>query len=79
MSRYRLAKGAGSSYFFTVVAYRRQPILCDEAIRTALRTAIEKVRKAGRVSTLLCLPGNNHKSIRAVAARVEHLLEDLQI
>lgn len=37
---------AGSSYFFTVVAYRRQPILCDEAIRKALRTAIETVRVA---------------------------------
>ena len=46
MSRYRRAKGAGSSYFFTVVAYRRQPILCDEAIRTALRAAIERVRVA---------------------------------
>ena len=46
MSRYRRATAAGSSYFFTVVAYRRQPILCDEAIRNALRTAIETVRVA---------------------------------
>lgn len=44
MSRYRRATAAGSSYFFTVVAYRRQPILCDEAIRNALRAAIETVR-----------------------------------
>jgi REP element-mobilizing transposase RayT len=36
MSRYRRAIAAGSSYFFTVVAYRRQSILCDEAIRNAL-------------------------------------------
>lgn len=44
MSRYRRATAAGSSYFFTVVAYRRQPILCDEGIRNALRAAIETVR-----------------------------------
>ncbi len=44
MSRYRRATSAGSCYFFTVVAYRRQPILCNEAIRSALRTAIETVR-----------------------------------
>ena len=46
MSRYRRASVAGSSYFFTVVAYRRQPILCDEMIRSALRGAIEEVRVA---------------------------------
>lgn len=44
MSRYRRATAAGSSFFFTVVAYRRRPILCDEAIRNALHTAIETVR-----------------------------------
>ncbi len=40
MSRYRRATAAGSSYFFTVVAYRRQPILCNETVRNALRAAI---------------------------------------
>ena len=44
MSRYRRAKATGSSYFFTVVAYRRQSILCDEAIRNALRASGETVR-----------------------------------
>ena len=44
MSRYRRASTSNASYFFTVVTYRRQPILCDEAIRDALRAAIEKVR-----------------------------------
>ena len=34
----------GSTYFFTVVTHRRRPILCDDAIRTALRYAIERVR-----------------------------------
>ncbi len=41
MSRYRRANAAGSSYFFTVVAYRRQPILCDKAIRNALRASFD--------------------------------------
>ena len=46
MSRYSRATTAGSSYFFTVVAYRRQSILCDETIRNALRASIETVRVA---------------------------------
>ena len=46
MSRYRRATTAGSSYFFTVVAYRRQTIFCDEVFRNALRTAIASVRVA---------------------------------
>lgn len=44
ISRYRRASVAGATYFFTVVAYRRQAILCDAAIRHALRAAIESVR-----------------------------------
>ena len=44
MSRYRRANRAGSSYFFTVVAYRRQQILCEGTFRNALRNAIEAVR-----------------------------------
>ena len=44
MSRYRRASGTGMTYFFTVVTYRRQPILCDDAIRAALRDAIKTVR-----------------------------------
>ena len=42
--RYRRAATSNASYFFTMVTYRRQPILCDEAIRNALRAAIETVR-----------------------------------
>jgi len=44
MSRYRRADTPGATYFFTVVSYRRQPILCDEPIRSALRHAIAEVR-----------------------------------
>lgn len=46
MSRYRRATATNASYFFTVVTYRRQAILCDEVMRTALRQAIETVRLA---------------------------------
>ena len=52
MSRYRRAMATGSSYFFTVVAYRRQSILCDEAIRNALRASIETVRVARPLSSM---------------------------
>jgi len=44
MSRYRRADTPGATYFFTLVTYRRQPILCDAPIRTALRDAIHEVR-----------------------------------
>ena len=43
MSRYRRAN-IGTTFFFTVVAYQRRPILCDSLIRTALRNAIRAVR-----------------------------------
>lgn len=38
MSRYRRARGR--TFFFTVVAFHRRPILCDAPIRIALRQAI---------------------------------------
>ncbi|WP_159702100.1 transposase [Massilia sp. 9I] len=43
MPHYRRAL-TGTSYFFTVVTHRRRPILCDGAVRDALRHAIENVR-----------------------------------
>ena len=62
MSRYRRATTAGSSYFFTVVTYRRQPILCNEKIRSALRTAIESVRRSSPfvIDAWLLLPDHLH-------------------
>ncbi len=62
MSRYRRAAVAGGSYFFTVVTYRRQPILCDVAVREALRAAISTVR-ASRPFTIdawVLLPDHLH-------------------
>jgi len=35
---------AGTTYFFTVVTHQRRPILCDAAVRTALREGIQRVR-----------------------------------
>ena len=43
MSRFRRAL-TGSTFFFTLVAYRRRPILCDDLILRALRDAIIAVR-----------------------------------
>ena len=44
MSRYRRSQTPGATYFFTVVTYRRQAILCDAPIREALRNAIANTR-----------------------------------
>lgn len=41
MPRYRRADIPGATYFFTVVAYRRRPILCDAPVRAALHDAIK--------------------------------------
>jgi len=53
MSRYRRADAAGATYFFTVVTYRRQAILCETPVREALRDAIASVREK---STHGCCP-----------------------
>lgn len=45
MSRFRRAD-SGTTFFFTLVSYRRRPILCDTLIRAALRDAIVAVRAA---------------------------------
>jgi putative transposase len=44
MSNYRRPHVAGGTYFITQVTYQRQPWLCSELARTALRAAIESVR-----------------------------------
>lgn len=42
MPRYRRAR-SGPTYFFTLVSFRRQPILCFPPIRSELRLAIQNV------------------------------------
>ncbi len=44
MPNYRRARVPGGCYFFTLVAYGRRPVLTNENIRTALRTAVQAVR-----------------------------------
>ena len=43
MSNYRRARD-GNTYFFTLVTYQRQPILCLEACRKILREVIKETR-----------------------------------
>ena len=45
MPNYRRSR-IGSTYFFTVVTYRRRPILCLDASRVALRQAIADTRRS---------------------------------
>ena len=44
MSQYRRAVIPGATYFFTLVNYRRRPILCDPLVRSVLRGAIKAVQ-----------------------------------
>lgn len=62
MSRYRRSLLAGDTYFFTVVTYRRQTILCDEMLRDALRSAIESVRASRpfMIDAWVLLPDHLH-------------------
>ena len=62
MSNYHRAKSAGGTFFFTVVSYRRLPILCDEPIRVALREAIASVRRTRpfRIDAWVLLPDHLH-------------------
>ncbi len=61
MSRYRRLL-TGPTYFFTVVAYRRRPIFCDQALRTALRDAIHTVRQTRpfSIDAWILLPDHMH-------------------
>jgi putative transposase len=45
MPNYRRARTSGGSYFFTVVTYRRQPLLIHTESRRILRRMIREVRK----------------------------------
>ncbi len=62
MPNYRRARVAGGTYFFTVVAGGRQPVLITEPVRRALREAIARVRAAQpfRVDAWVLLPDHIH-------------------
>ncbi|MDO9102753.1 MAG: hypothetical protein Q7U50_10990, partial [Candidatus Nitrotoga sp.] len=72
MSRYRRAMAAGSSYFFTVVAYRRQSILCDEAIRNALRASIVRNKWGQTLRSPHKTPLHFNKLGRTVRTKTAH-------
>jgi putative transposase len=44
MSNYRRANIKGGAYFFTVVTYRRQNLLCNENVRKTLREGIRNTQ-----------------------------------
>lgn len=44
MSNYRRASIAGGTYFFTVNAFRRMPVLTEAPVRASLREAIRQAR-----------------------------------
>ena len=52
----------GSTFFFTLVAWRRRPILCDDIIRNALRDAIHTVRQRRpfKIDAWVQLPDHLH-------------------
>ena len=62
MSRYRRANTAGATYFFTVVTYRRQAMLCEPRIREALRDAVVSVRgkRPFEIDAWVLLPDHIH-------------------
>jgi len=61
MSRFRRIR-SGPTYFFTLVAYHRRPILCDDAIRSALRDAFARTRTRlpFTVDAIVLMPDHLH-------------------
>ena len=62
MSEYRRPYVAGGTYFITQVTYQRNPWLCSELGRKALREAITRVREKYpfRVDAFVLLPDHFH-------------------
>lgn len=62
MSHYRRSRQTCGSFFFTVVTYRRQAILCDQPIRIALREAIKEVqaKRPFTIDAWVLLPDHLH-------------------
>jgi putative transposase len=62
MSNYRRANTSGACYFFTVVTFRRRPILTDDDCRIWLRNAISNTRKTHpfTIDAWVLLPDHLH-------------------
>ena len=62
MPRYIRADTGGGTYFFTVVAFARRPILCEAPFRTALRQAVTETRQTlpFTIDAWVLLPDHMH-------------------
>ncbi len=62
MPEYRRARAEGGTYFFTVAAYERRPILTHDAVRQALREGIELARTTHpfKIEAWVLLPDHLH-------------------
>ena len=62
MPEYRRITGSHAMWFFTVVTHRRQAVLCEPALRSALRDALESVRTRYPfdIDAMVLLPNHLH-------------------
>ncbi len=62
MPNYRRTNVPGGTFFFTVVSWRRRPVLCNPDIRASLRAAITNVRSTHPVTVeaMVLLPDHLH-------------------
>ena len=62
MPNYRRANLAGGTYFITQVTYQREPWLCSEVGRKALREAMQKVQEKYpfSIDAFVLLPDHFH-------------------
>ncbi len=62
MPHYRRDDSPGATWFFTVVTYRRQEVLCNEAVRKSLREAIAvtRIHRPFQVDAWVLLPNHVH-------------------
>ena len=60
--RYRRARTAGPTYFFTVVTFMRRPILCNTDSIEKIKTAFTQVMKKHpfNVDAMVLLPDHLH-------------------
>ena len=62
MPNYRRTIAPGGTFFFTVVSWRRRPVLCNPDIRASLRAALTSVRATHPVTVeaMVLLPDHLH-------------------
>ncbi len=62
MSRYRRSSTQGATFFFTVNTLRRQPVLLQDRVRTALRDGLKEVRNSlpFKIHAWVLLPDHLH-------------------